>query len=111
MDCQWSRDTWCPTHDYSHMYQDNVGQVTILWTCFCKSESVFVLHAHSNSASPLQSEYTVCVCASFYEQFTDGWKLVASDSKILRIGLIQALSEGGIYTVSKLYRFTILYVM
>lgn len=36
--------------------------------------------------------------SSFYEQFTDGWKLVASDSKILRIGLIQALSEGGMYT-------------
>ena len=38
--------------------------------------------------------------ASLYTQFTDGWKLVASDSKIFRIGLIQALSEGGTYTVS-----------
>ena len=38
--------------------------------------------------------------SSLYKQFTDGWKLVASDSKVLRIGLIQALSEGGIYTVS-----------
>ena len=38
--------------------------------------------------------------SSLYNQFTDGWKLVASDSKVLRIGLIQALSEGGIYTVS-----------
>mmetsp|Transcript_8859 Transcript_8859/g.21516 ORF Transcript_8859/g.21516 Transcript_8859/m.21516 type:complete len:478 (-) Transcript_8859:115-1548(-) len=36
--------------------------------------------------------------SSLYNQFTDGWKLVASDSKVLRIGLIQALSEGGIYT-------------
>lgn len=36
--------------------------------------------------------------SSFSKQFTEGWKLVASDSKILRIGLIQALSEGGIYT-------------
>lgn len=35
---------------------------------------------------------------SFWKQFTDGWKLVASDSRVLRIGLIQALSEGGIYT-------------
>ena len=37
---------------------------------------------------------------SLYQQFTDGWKLVGRDSKILRIGLIQALSEGGTYTVS-----------
>lgn len=36
--------------------------------------------------------------SSLYRQFVDGWKLVASDSKILRIGLIQALSEGGTYT-------------
>lgn len=33
----------------------------------------------------------------------DGWKLVASDSRVLRIGLIQALSEGGMYTVSSIY--------
>lgn len=38
--------------------------------------------------------------SSLYRQFTDGWKLVANDSRVLRIGLIQALSEGGIYTVS-----------
>lgn len=38
--------------------------------------------------------------SSVYRQFTDGWKLVANDSKVLRIGLIQALSEGGMYTVS-----------
>lgn len=36
--------------------------------------------------------------SSLYRQFTDGWKLVGSDSKVLRIGLIQALSEGGTYT-------------
>lgn len=36
--------------------------------------------------------------SSLYTQFTDGWKLVAQDSKVLRIGLIQALSEGGMYT-------------
>ncbi len=39
--------------------------------------------------------------SSLYKQFTDGWKLVAGDSRVLRIGLIQALSEGGIYTVSQ----------
>lgn len=38
--------------------------------------------------------------SSLYRQFTDGWKLVAGDSRVLRIGLIQALSEGGMYTVS-----------
>lgn len=39
---------------------------------------------------------------SLYKQFTDGWKLVGNDSKILRIGLIQALSEGGTYTVRQM---------
>ncbi len=38
--------------------------------------------------------------SSLYGQFMDGWKLVAGDSRVLRIGLIQALSEGGMYTVS-----------
>ena len=37
-----------------------------------------------------------------WSQFTDGWKLVANDTRVLRIGLIQALSEGGIYTVSNM---------
>ena len=41
--------------------------------------------------------------SSLVGQFMDGWKLVASDSRVLRIGLIQALSEGGMYTVSVLY--------
>jgi hypothetical protein len=45
--------------------------------------------------------------SSVYRQFTDGWKLVANDSKVLRIGLIQALSEGGMYTVS-LYTYVLL---
>ena len=36
--------------------------------------------------------------SSLYRQFTDGWKLVASDSRVFRIGLVQALSEGGTYT-------------
>jgi len=36
--------------------------------------------------------------SSLYKQFINGWKLVATDSKVLRIGLIQAFSEGGMYT-------------
>lgn len=36
--------------------------------------------------------------SSLYSQFTDGWKLVVTDSKVLRIGLIQACSEGAMYT-------------
>lgn len=36
--------------------------------------------------------------SSLKKQFINGWKLVATDSKVLRIGLIQALSEGGMYT-------------
>ncbi len=47
---------------------------------------------------------------TFWQQMVLGWKLVAGDSKILRIGLIQALSEGGIYTVSYIYYLFFLFV-
>mmetsp|Transcript_65469 Transcript_65469/g.76923 ORF Transcript_65469/g.76923 Transcript_65469/m.76923 type:complete len:476 (-) Transcript_65469:77-1504(-) len=35
---------------------------------------------------------------SLYKQFITGWKTTISDSNILRIGLIQSLSEGAMYT-------------
>jgi len=47
---------------------------------------------------------------SLYKQFTVGWKLVANDSKIMRIGLIQALSEGGIYTFVFMWVPTLLHM-
>jgi len=36
--------------------------------------------------------------SSLYQQFTEGWKATCTDSKILRIGLTQATSEGAMYT-------------
>lgn len=36
--------------------------------------------------------------SSLYHQFTQGWTVTASDSRVWRIGLIQALSEGAMYT-------------
>ncbi len=36
--------------------------------------------------------------SSLYTQFTEGWKATFHDSKIWRIGLTQALSEGAMYT-------------
>jgi len=36
--------------------------------------------------------------SSLYQQFTQGWKATYNDSKIWRIGLTQALSEGAMYT-------------
>lgn len=36
--------------------------------------------------------------SSLYQQFTSGWKATYNDSKIWRIGLAQALSEGAMYT-------------
>lgn len=35
---------------------------------------------------------------SLYNQFTEGWKATLNDSKIWKIGLTQALSEGAMYT-------------
>jgi len=39
--------------------------------------------------------------SSLYTQFIDGWKATISDSRIWRIGMTQALSEGAMYTVSR----------
>lgn len=36
--------------------------------------------------------------SSLYQQFTQGWKATCTDSKIWRIGLTQAMSEGAMYT-------------
>jgi len=36
--------------------------------------------------------------STLYQQFIDGWKMTCSDSKIFRIGLTQAFSEGAMYT-------------
>ena len=40
--------------------------------------------------------------SSLYHQFVEGWKATVSDSRIWRIGMTQALSEGGMYTVCEL---------
>ena len=37
--------------------------------------------------------------STLYTQFVDGWKATVSDSRIWRIGMTQALSEGAMYTV------------
>ena len=44
--------------------------------------------------------------SSLYTQFIDGWKATVSDSRIWRIGMTQALSEGGMYTVCCLRRYS-----
>jgi len=56
---------------------------------------VLILQWEENYGEAQEGEHE---SSSLYKQFTNGWKLVASDSKVLRIGLIQALSEGGMYT-------------
>jgi len=38
--------------------------------------------------------------SSLYKQFIDGWTTTMTDSRIWRIGMTQALSEGAMYTVS-----------
>jgi MFS transporter, MFS domain-containing protein family, molybdate-anion transporter len=38
--------------------------------------------------------------SSLYKQFIDGWTTTVTDSRIWRIGMTQALSEGAMYTVS-----------
>jgi hypothetical protein len=40
--------------------------------------------------------------SSLYKQFSLGWKTTLSNSNVWKIGLTQALSEGAMYTVSKI---------
>ena len=68
---------------------------------------VLILQWEENYGEAQKGEHE---SSSLYKQFTDGWKLVASDSKVFRIGLIQALSEGGIYTVSYWQMIDLLYL-
>ena len=37
--------------------------------------------------------------SSLYNQFSDGWRTTLSNSKVWKIGMTQALSEGAMYTV------------
>lgn len=56
---------------------------------------VLILGWEENYGEKKEGEHS---SSSLYRQFADGWKLVMSDSCVFRIGLIQALSEGGMYT-------------
>ena len=38
--------------------------------------------------------------SSLFSQFAHGWKTTVSNQQIWKIGLVQALSEGAMYTVS-----------
>ena len=40
--------------------------------------------------------------STLYKQFSQGWKTTLSNSNVWKIGLTQALSEGAMYTVSKM---------
>mmetsp|Transcript_5342 Transcript_5342/g.11723 ORF Transcript_5342/g.11723 Transcript_5342/m.11723 type:complete len:477 (-) Transcript_5342:139-1569(-) len=56
---------------------------------------VLILRWEENYGQPVKGGHET---STLYNQFKEGWGLVARDSRVLRIGLIQALSEGGIYT-------------
>ena len=56
---------------------------------------LFVLGWEENYGEAENSENST----SLYIQFLEGWKSTASDSRIWRTGLTQALSEGAMYTV------------
>lgn len=45
---------------------------------------------------------------SLYKQFIDGWVTTVSDSRVWRIGLTQALSEGAMYTVRMFYTLVVM---
>jgi hypothetical protein len=46
--------------------------------------------------------------SSLYHQFVEGWTTTISDSRVWRIGMTQALSEGAMYTVR--YQGVMLYL-
>jgi MFS family permease len=49
--------------------------------------------------------------STVYTQFIDGWTTTVSDSRIWRIGMTHALSEGAMYTVSSFLGFSVVEVV
>lgn len=56
---------------------------------------VLVLQWEENYGEKEEGQHS---SSSLYQQFIDGWKMTCSDSRIWKIGLTQALSEGAMYT-------------
>ena len=57
---------------------------------------VMILGWNENYGEEKEGEHSK---SSLYHQFTEGWKVTVSDSRVWRIGMTQALSEGAMYTV------------
>jgi len=56
---------------------------------------LLILRWEENYGEEKEGDHTT---SSLYHQFVEGWKTTCSDKNIWKIGLIQALSEGGMYT-------------
>ena len=56
---------------------------------------LLVLGWEENYGETKDSDHTE---SSLYHQFTEGWKVTLQDSRVWKIGLTQALSEGAMYT-------------
>jgi len=79
----------------AQLLEDNLGQIgpfqgAVALTALAL---VFILGWEENYGETDEGE-----TSSLYQQFTQGWKATCTDSKILRIGLAQAMSEGAMYT-------------
>ena len=66
---------------------------------------LLVLPWEENYGEEQQSDGDDKKSSSLYEQFASGWSTTLSSSNIWRIGMIQALSEGAMYTVSPIFYF------
>ena len=59
---------------------------------------VLILRWEENYGESEEGAHETGFMRQFWAQIKEGWQLVGSDSRVARIGLIQALSEGGMYT-------------
>lgn len=81
----------------AQLLEDNFGQIGPFQGAIALTvlALLFVLGWEENYGEVEEGDHS---SHSLKAQFLDGWKATASDSRIWRIGLTQALSEGAMYT-------------
>ena len=84
----------------AQVLEDNFGQIGPFQGAIALTALALVLVLNWEENYGEESTEQQGESASLTKQLMDGWSTTVSDSRVWRIGLTQALSEGAMYTVS-----------
>jgi len=84
----------------AQILEDNFGQIGPFQGAIALTvlALILVLGWEENYGERKEEEHDSASASSLYAQFIDGWTTTFNDSRIWRIGMTQALSEGAMYT-------------